>query len=137
MPPRHRTWIELLPRPWSLDPFIVYIQIPEEAKTYVKASRDGLYSFTTMELNGKEQGIQVLKPELKLYSEHAYTFSRAGIRIIDPLFIGKLSGIPQKYLAMEAHHMVFLRDEMDKRFMNLKAEFTPEGTLEERKLVWQ
>ncbi len=132
----NKKWVEFLPHPWNRDPFVVLVLVPDAAKTFVKASRDGEFSFTVMEIGGTERGLQILKPEVPKWSEQAYTFRRAGIKIADPAYVGRLSEVPQKYLVTDEHVVCFLRDEMSNQLVSLRAYFRPTGTLENRKVHW-
>lgn len=135
-PGKPRSWIDLLPEPWSSDPFVVLILVPDEAKTMMKVDKEGHYAFTTMELDGKEYGLQVVRPDTPKLSEQMYLFQRARVPMARADFVGRMSAIPQGYLMTGHHPIVFLRDDMSKQWINVMATFKTEGTPEQRKEKW-
>lgn len=135
-PGRARSWVDLLPHPWRGDPPVVVVLVPTEAKIHIKVDSEGKYALTVMEYEGRQEGLQVTQPDIPVWSEQAFTFRRAGIRIREPAWIGRLSGVPSKYLVQDAHPIAYLRDDMSGEWLNLRLVAMPPGTQEERKERW-
>jgi hypothetical protein len=104
---------------------VVVVLAPKGARYRVRTGRDRIsgnelhVGFMTVE--DREIGLQVLKPVVDSYFEQTKLCDANRIRLVDPVHIGKLSEIPQAYLAAEdLLPMIFLRDNMSDEYLNLR-----------------
>ncbi len=117
-----KEWKDSLPGALSDDPEVIVSLIPDTAQ-WATATFDG-YTLGLIELSStKEQmGLQVLSPPLDEYPQQADVMRRAGIKMINPVFVGPLSELPQRVLMHEGMcPVVMLRHHMSRKFFNLRA----------------
>lgn len=117
-----RDWVSLLRSPFDEDPEVVVVMAPKGAKYGVKTSHDGIYEIGVIDIpNGPCLGLQILRPEMKSYQEVRATFTTLGAAIARPAYIGRLSGLPYKFVSSaDFLPMVFRKEEMNQPYFNLK-----------------
>ena len=79
----------------------------------------------------REIGLQVLEPATKSYFDQRLVCRHNQIRLIEPAHIGRVSEIPQTYLAQEdLLPLLFLRDDMSEAFLHLRKAMASQLTKE-------
>lgn len=119
--PRLGTWCELLPSPWDQDPYVVVVLSPLDAKACTVRQKGGGYSLGCLEFaSGRIRGIQVLEPKLASYPAHSDVFDLCRVQMLDPHYVGKLSGLPDELTANDFAPIILMRDAMWRPGLNLR-----------------
>lgn len=119
VPGGKRDWTEILPEPWSGDPYVAVVMAPGNAGVFTK-DIDGARLGMLRLGNGSVRGLQVLNPSLKKWPQHDEVFREFGVRMADPDYIGPMSGIPSRLLMRDQYPLVFLRDQFSTPFLPLR-----------------
>ncbi len=128
-------WTDVLPTPFNLDPEVVVVLAPNQASWKLLESKDGEVQLCVLELatTGNQYGLQVIKPRLDTWQEHSDYFEKYGRQMAHPVFVGRLSDVPQAVLMHKGLcPLAFVKEDMGTAFINLKVFMMKD----EDKTVW-
>jgi hypothetical protein len=120
-----KTWCDVLPEPFTENPYVVLILAPQDAEIARKKVDGATLGLLKMPGSGGLRGLQVLDPQLKKWPQHEEVFRDFGVRMFDPVYIGRMADIPSKWLTTDLYPMLFYRDAMSTPFVPL------------RRMVWE
>ncbi len=121
-PGAERSWVEMLEEPWSNNPDVIVLMVPEDAVMMQRGLPDGTLVFNSFKYKGEHFGMQVLKPQTDTYVATRYQFLSLGVAMPMAAYEGPLADIPQKLLQSNDFLPVAFRTEkMGSEFTNLRA----------------
>lgn len=116
-------WTEVLPEVWQGNPDVVVVTAPVGAKSRVMIKRNGtMFGVLEQTIEGRgviHTGIQVIAPELKSYVAHEDLFSKSGLFMLPPRYIGPLADVSSGLLCGDLAPLLLLRDNMGFPYLDL------------------
>ncbi len=116
-------WDRLLPEQFRGNPHVIVTLIPTNSEVYRYESKDGEFAAGVVKSKrGQIRALQVLHPSIPRYMDNVEVFEGMDLDMMDPRYIGRLRDIPNDVLTRTTLvPLVFLRDQMDVPFLNLRA----------------
>jgi hypothetical protein len=104
------SWYSVLPPPFDIDQQVHVVMVPDGSTGLVKGTPDGEFELgLIVSPRGTERVLQVLLPEYNMWYEHEIIAEGFGLDVLQPDYVGPLSGIPDEMLNAPRKFPLILR----------------------------